>query len=174
MMTRAVLAAILAGVMLATALMQPVSLLRVETEMGELTLCTPVDAGSPVTLAFTHSMFGGFVRETYTIEGDRLVRQQIVTENAAAAEYYATDGRIQRVPEGYEVLAGPFSTDELVVRVDAIGNHRLTAGETSWQLFEIFREPAQVRISGDRTHRIRVPDTCVSPGASLATKGLIA
>lgn len=173
MMMRAVLGVILAGLMLSMALLQPVSLLRVETGDGELVICARVDAHTPVTLTFTHSMFGGFVRETYAVENERLVRQRIVTENAAAAEYYATDGEIASAPDGYEVLAGPFATDELVVRVDEIGNHRLTAGETDWQMFEIFREPAQVRISGDSTPRIRVPDACLSRGANPATKGLI-
>ena len=156
MLMRAVLGAILASLMLVMALLQPVSLLRVETGDGELVICARVDADTPVTLTFTHSMFGGFVRETYTVDDERLVRQQIVTENAAAAEYYATDGRVASVPDGYEVLAGPFSTDE-----------------TNWRMYEIFREPAQVRISGDSTPRIRVPDACLSRGANPATKGLI-
>jgi len=173
MRTRAVLAAILVAVMLTTALLQPVSLLRVETGEGELVACARIDADTPVTLTFTHSMHGGFVRETYTVEDDRLVRQRIVTEKAAPAQYYATDGRVRQGPDGDEAVAGAVSTDELGGRIDAIGNHRLDAGATRWQLFEIFREPVQVRISGDRSQRIRVPDACVSPGASLATKGLI-
>jgi hypothetical protein len=153
--------------------LQPVSLLRVESGEVELVICARVDAETPVTLTFTHSMFGGDVTETYVVDRDgALVRQRIVTGNAAAAEYYATDGRVRPVTEGYEVLAGPFSTDTLVIRVDETGDHRLVVGSSAWRLFDMFGEPAQVRISGDRAPRIRVPDTCMSPAEGMQAKGL--
>lgn len=172
--TRVAVGGVFALAMLAMALLQPVSALRVMTGEGELLLCARLGDGETVALSFTHSMYGGFVRETYVVDDEgRLVRQRIVTENAAAAEYYATDGRVREMPDGYEVVAGPFATDELVIRVDGIGNHRLTAGASSWPLFEIFGEPVQVRISGDRTPRIRLPDGCVASEADLATTATV-
>lgn len=150
--------------MLMAALFQPVSVLRVTTGEDTHLSCVTLSPGDTVTLSFTHSMYGGFVRETYALDDDgRLDRQRIVTEHAASAEYYATDGRVRQAPDGYEVIAGPFATDELVIRVDGIGNHRLRVSELDWPLFEILGEPAQVRISGDRIPRIRLPDGCASP-----------
>jgi hypothetical protein len=151
--------------MLMAALFQAVPMLQVTTGEGTQLSCVALSPGDLVTLSFTHSMYGGFVQETYALDDDgRLARQTIVTENAAAAEYYATDGRVRQVRGGYEVLAGPFVTVELVVRVDGVGNHRLQVSDMDWPLFEILGEPAQVRISGDRIPRIRLPDGCASPG----------
>jgi hypothetical protein len=101
-----------------------------------------------VTLTFTHSMYGGDVSETYaaTLDGT-LARRRIVTGNAAAAEYYATDGRVARADAGYEVIAPPFATRELVIRVDARGDHRLSIGGETTMLAALLDAPTQVRIA---------------------------
>lgn len=118
-----VLAAALAGLALA-----PVTLVRVVTGEGEVLACRRVAPGDPVTLAFTHSMYGGEVRETWRVDGARLARAGIETDNAAAAEYYATDGAVARTQRGFAVIAPPLAVARLPVRIDAIGDHRLRVG----------------------------------------------
>lgn len=171
-----VLVALVAAiVMLAASLLQPVTWLQATTSDGTRLVCARVSGTTPITLTFTHSMYGGFVMEHYRLGADGMLeRQRIVTENAAAAEYYATDGRVRQAPDGYEVVAGPFATDELIIRVDGIGNHRLSVGARRWHVFDIVGEPAQVRISGNRAPVIRVPDDCEASGQLLAIKGFIA
>lgn len=120
-----------AGLVLATALMlgsalSPGQLIAVTTEGNEPLVCRPVGRDSTVTLVFTHSMYGGDVRETYVAApGNQLRRTGIVTDNAASAEYYATDGRISRIDGDYLLLQPEQTFDELIFRVDDIGKHRL-------------------------------------------------
>lgn len=149
------------GAMLAASLLQPVTWLRVVTDDGTLLACARVDEETPITLAFTHSMFGGYVREVYHLRPDaQLERQRMVTEHAAAAEYYATDGRIRHTAEGYEVLASPFATDRLVVRVDARGDHRLTIGDVTHPLYEGLQASTAVILEGMRSPLHEVPRMC--------------
>jgi hypothetical protein len=149
--------------MLTTAFLQPVALLRAETADGDLILCARLSAHTPVTLVFTHSMYGGFVAETYRLDASgRLERQRIVAERAAAAEYYATQGQVRRVEDGFEVLAGPFVADQLVVHVDQRGEYRLILGESTWKLFEMTGESTPLRFVGEYPARSRVPATCTT------------
>lgn len=169
----AVIGSILLLGMLLMATLQPATILRVETEEGYLALCRQIRTGAPITLTFTHSMHGGDVSETWALDDDaRLIRQRIVTDNAAAAEYYATDGRVVRDGEGFTVLAGPFATDELIVRVDGIGNHRLTVEATTWYLHKDLRGPVQMRLAGERLPRSQVPDTCMATASDLHAKDI--
>lgn len=156
-----IVALVAIGLMLAASLLQPVTWLRVTTDDGTLVACGRANGGTPITLEFTHSMFGGFVRELYHLGPDGLLeRQRMVTENAAAAEYYATDGRIRHIPEGYEVLAPPFVTDRLVVRVDARGQHRLTIGGLTHPLYDQLQASTAVTLEGMRSPVYQVPRTC--------------
>jgi hypothetical protein len=126
-----------AGLVLATVLMlgtvlSPSQMIAVTTADGEPLVCQPIGRDSTVTLIFTHSMYGGDVRETYRVApGNRLRRTSIVTANAAAAEYYATDGRVARTDEGYRLLLPERTFDNLVFRIDSVGKHRLVVdGDT--------------------------------------------
>lgn len=126
-----------AGLVLATVVMlgatfSPVRMIAVTTAEASAIVCHPIGRDAPVTLVFTHSMYGGDVRETYVAtSGDRLIRTGIVTDNAAAAEYYATDGRIVRTNAGFQLLVPERTFDHLVFRIDDIGKHRLVVdGDT--------------------------------------------
>ncbi|HYH11600.1 MAG TPA: DUF1850 domain-containing protein [Thermomicrobiales bacterium] len=110
-------------------LAQPVSVLRVVTTEGEVLACRAMGRDDRVTLVFTHSMYGGEVRETWRAEAGDLARVRIVADRAAAAEYYATDGATRPVEGGFEVVAPPLRVPELRFRVDQIGNHRLRFGD---------------------------------------------
>lgn len=133
-------------------LLQPVLVLRVTTGHGTSVICARSRAGTMIGIEYTHSMYGGFVRETYRLtQHATLIRQQFLTENAAAAEYYGTDGQTMRVATGYEVLAPPFTTDELVIRVDQRGDHWLTVGDSRYHLAQLLPGSTQVHIAGERT-----------------------
>ena len=130
-------------------MMQPALSLQVTTGEGIPVLCSRVTPGTPVTLEFTHSMYGGYVREIYRVDADgELERERVVTEYAAAAEYYATDGRTSRVDDGYEVSGPPFVTRDLIVRVDDRGDHWLTIGQSRYHLAEMLPGSTRVHING--------------------------
>ena len=109
--------------------------------------CIPVKSHDSMQLQFTHSMFGGFVREEWQVTpNNQLQRNRFVTENAAAAEYYATDGTSYLADDGYVVPGPPLQQSELVIRVNNRGNHVLTVGTHTVYLAEELTESTQVRI----------------------------
>lgn len=141
-----------AGLVLATVVMlgialSPRQLIAVTTEGNEPLVCRPISRNTPVTLVFTHSMYGGDVRETFVAaEGERLRRTSIVTDNAASAEYYATDGRIARIEGGYLLLVPETMFDDLVFRIDGIGQHRLLIGDDTIALTDESIRSRQARL----------------------------
>lgn len=156
-----ILAIVAMGVMLAASLFQPATWLQVTTGDGTQLACARVDEDTPIALTFTHSMFGGFVTERYRLRADGMLeRQRMVTEHAAAAEYYATDGRIRPVDEGYEVLASPLVTDHLAIRVDARGDHRLEIGNATYALYDQLGASTRVTLEGHRGPRHDMPSMC--------------
>ena len=120
--------ATLAVIALLGALLQPVTFVKVATDDDAILACRRMGHASTVTLVFTHSMYGGEVRETWRTDGPDLVRLGIETDTAAAAEYYAYDGSIERTGDGFEVIVPPLAVDQLPIRVDQIGQHRLRFG----------------------------------------------
>lgn len=137
----------LALLMLPGNLTPPDMSVQVRDESGEIVICLPANPGDSVLLQFTHSMYGGYVRETWRILPNQMLeRVRFATENAASAEYYATDGSSYRAEDGYVVPTDPLTQTELVVRVNARGNHILTVGDRPVNLAEAFDTSAQVRI----------------------------
>ena len=114
-------------VALAGLAMTPVMLVAVTAEDDRAMVCERIGRDSTIALTFTHSMYGGDVTETYqpTVSGT-LLRASVVTDNAAAAEYYAWDGRVEPVGERFEVVVPDRAFAAIPVRVDQIGAHRLT------------------------------------------------
>lgn len=118
----------------------------VRTEDRSVVACHRVAPGTRVDLTFTHSMYGGDVTESWRVAGDLLERVDILTDNAAAAEYYAWDGRVEHAGDRFRVVTAPLQEPALVVRVDRIGQHRLMIGEETLDLVSIIDGSAQVRI----------------------------
>ncbi len=123
------LAAVVLLLAVAGTLAQPVQVLGVTVSGDRTILCRGIGHGDTVTLGYTHSMYGGEVREMWRFDGGMLARVRIVTDYAAAAEYYATDGETRRVDGGYEVISPPIRVDALPFRIDQIGDHRLRFGD---------------------------------------------
>ena len=145
MRSRATIAtAILAMVALGGVLATPAMLVRVRLEDGSTLVCRRVSPASTIAITFTHSLYGGHVTETYVPGGGALVRSSIVTANAAAAEYYAWDGAVRATDDGYEVVAPPLAVDALPIRVDQVGDHRLTVDETVFPLAAMVDGSVQV------------------------------
>ncbi len=140
-----------AAILVVTALLgmslQPVTRLAVTTDDGRALVCRPITTGDAVTLVFTHSMYGGGVRESWGVVDDRLVRTGIETDRAAAAEYYATDGGVERTSGGFAVISPPLTVDALIVRVDQVGRHRLrVSGADEISLADRVEDSAAVTI----------------------------
>lgn len=113
---------------------------------GEVILCRPFPADG-VILVYTHSMYGGDVRERFVPAGRSLRRVEMTTANAAAAEYYATTVEVTRVGERYRVEAPPAEYDEIVVRVDGVGQHRLIVGEETFDLLALTGQAHRIRLN---------------------------
>ena len=134
-------------VLVAGAGLTPIAVLRVSFPDGEIATCASVRRGEAVTLIFRNSMFGGDVRETFEVTGDRsLLRTRVVTDNAASAEYYAWDGQIAPVADGFQVVVPPQAYAALTIRVDQIGRHRLRIGEREIALFPLVQGSAPARL----------------------------
>lgn len=130
------------------------SSLHVRTADGEGLWCVDANTGTEVQLQFTHSMYGGFVRETWRITPDsQLERLSFVTQNAAAAEYYAADGSSYRSDNVYVVPGSSLQRAELVIRVNDRGNHQLTVGGVQIDMAGELQQSTQVRITAQ-------PGTC--------------
>lgn len=136
---------------LAGALFAPRPVVRVQgRETGATLLCLALPPDGRVTLVFQNSLYGGEVRETYRATGDgRLTRIDMTTERAAAAEYYAWDGRVTRVANGYRVTGPPVRTNALPVLLDRIGQHRLRMGDEEYALTTPDMDPiaAELRVA---------------------------
>jgi hypothetical protein len=114
----------------------PGPVVSMTTGPGERIFCRPVDVGEPFALVFQHSMYGGEVREEFKVQDDQLLRTGMTTENAAAAEYYAYDGRVLPDAAGYRVVVAPLPLDELPIVLDRVGQHRLRFADTEVALTE--------------------------------------
>ncbi len=124
-------------------LLMPGPVVTVTTDAGDRIVCRPVAEGRTFALVFTHSMYGGEVRETFAIADKGLIRTAVTTENAAAAEYYAYDGRVEPALDGFRVTVPPLQLDELVIQLDRIGQQRLRFEDTEIVLTEPGTEPTR-------------------------------
>jgi hypothetical protein len=138
-------AAVVTIVILVGVLLTPVTIMQAITAEGEPLVCARVHPDTSMVLTYTHSMFGGKVWETYRLgDDDALRRTRMMAERAAAAEYYAWDGAVAAVDDGYEVLVPEQEFDALAIRVDQIGNHRLEIGGESYDLASMVDGSARV------------------------------
>lgn len=128
-------------------LASPARSVQVHTDDGRPVWCGEVASGDVVQLQFTHSMFAGYVRERWQVTPDgQFRRDRFVTENAAAAEYYATDGSSYRADDGFVVPGDVLVQPELVIRVDQRGNHYLTVNDETIHLAGLLPQSTRVWI----------------------------
>lgn len=143
-----VLLAVILLVMLPVLLVAQPRSLQITTSTGNRVWCVSVQPADTMQLQFTHSMFGGYVREQWSVTpGNKLERIRFVTENAAAAEYYATDGTSFRADDGFVVPGDPLVESELIVRANSRGNHVVSVNGDAVHLSDALPQSTQVRIS---------------------------
>ncbi|MBA2276919.1 MAG: DUF1850 domain-containing protein [Chloroflexia bacterium] len=126
----------LAAILALGGALTPAPVVTLKAGTGGPNICRSVAVGETFLLVFRHSMYGGEVREEFQAEDGRLVRTGVKTEKAAAAEYYAYDGRVEPAPDGYRVIVPPATMDEVVIRLDRIGQHRLRFNDEELALTE--------------------------------------
>lgn len=84
--------------------------------------------GETIVLRYRHSLYGGWVWEYLTVQGNRLVLTALEAEREAALEYYGLSGRIVR-RNGRAFLDGlHVPVGAPVVRATALGERTLIAG----------------------------------------------
>ena len=152
----------LAAMLLAGPLLAPTAPVFVveDADAERVLLCRPLGAGQAPRLAlvYTHSMYGGDVVEEFVPTVDRRLRREVATTaNAAAAEYYASDGGVRRDGDRFLIEAPLADYPELVVRVGRTGGHRLVVGDETVDL---------VALAGDR-RPVRLVLRSVGPVARL-------
>ena len=108
-------------------------------------VCRPFP-GEGVTLVYTHSMYGGDVRERFVPSDRSLRRIEMTTANPAAAEYYASTVSVTEIDGRYRVDVPPADYDEIVVRVDDVGRHRLIVGDETVDLLAMTGQAHRVRL----------------------------
>jgi hypothetical protein len=92
------------------------------------------------TLAFTHSMYGGSVAETYRVvlpPAPHLERTTVRTEHGGAAEYYARYGNLYQVDGGWVVETPPLLLERLPLRVDQVGQPLLLTDSQQLSLLSV-------------------------------------
>jgi hypothetical protein len=121
-----VVALVVAGAMLAPG---APAIVATDLTAGAVVVCRPLPEAERVALVYTHSMYGGDVVEEFVATDDgRLRRVALTTGNEAAAEYYAHTAGVERVGGRFRVEVPAAEFEELVVRVDRVGGHRLRVG----------------------------------------------
>lgn len=112
-------------------------------------LCRRLEHGEQFVLAFTNSMYGGDVRETYTVTREgKLRRVAMHTEHPAAADYYAftvdvvRDGELFRI----DVPAAEYAT--IAVRVDRVGAPRIIVAGREIDLLTATGNQHRIILSG--------------------------
>ena len=136
---RAVALAAVALVALAVAPAVPTgrTLVVADTETGETYLHTPVENGTTVTLAYTHSVEKTPVRDVYVVDDDRLVATRMTFESYG----WGLPSRANVTREdGHFVYDPPGAHNRLTVAPGGVAGHRLHVGDRRYDLVELTDE----------------------------------
>lgn len=123
----------------------PPGIAVVDEDTGRVVLCQPLPPPDRIALVFTHSIYGGDVVEEYVVTPRRSLRRvSMTTDNAAAAEYYASTGNVLHSGNRFLVDVPDADFPEIALRVGRIGAQRLRLGGETLDL---------LAMTGDR-HRV--------------------
>lgn len=129
-------------------------LIVVDETAGRTVLCRQLEPGETFGLAFTNSMYGGDVRETYVVTNDGTIRRLTMrTEHPAAADYYAYTVDVVREGDWYRIDAPAAEFTEIAVRVDRVGAPRLQFGTEEVSLLTAAGHQHRVVLRGVVTSR---------------------
>lgn len=107
------------------------TLVVADTETGETYLHTPVENGTTVTLAYTHSVEKTPVRDVYVVDGDRLVATRMTFESYGWG--LPSRANVSR-QDGHFVYDPPGAHRRLTVAPGDVAGHRLRVGNRSYDL----------------------------------------
>jgi hypothetical protein len=117
-------------------------------------MCRSLDHGERVVLAFTHSMFGGDVREEYVITRQGALRRlAMLTEHPAAADYYAHTADVTRDGDMYRIDVPAAEFEEIAVRIDRVGKPRLIFGDQELDLLAATGNQHRIIIGAELSSR---------------------
>lgn len=116
---------------------------------GQLMLCRPLSQGERFVLAYTNSMYGGDVRETYQVTWHGTLRRVAMhAAHPAAADYYAFTADVIRDGELYRIDVPPAEFSEVAVRVDRVGAPRLIFADGELDLLIAAGNQQRVLLAG--------------------------
>jgi hypothetical protein len=108
-----------------------------DTETGETYLRTPVENGTSVVLAYTHSVEKTPVTDGYLVAGDRLVLHRMTFESYG----WGLPSRVNVTREnGHFVYDPPGELRRLTVAPGEVAGHRLHVGNRSYDLVSLTDE----------------------------------
>lgn len=102
-----------------------------DAQTGEPLLEQPVDDGTEITLAYTHSVEKTPVRDVYVVDGTEL--RMVRTEFHSHGAGLPTSSDIERTDDGF-VLELDDSYEEIVVAPGSIAGHELFIGDERYDL----------------------------------------
>lgn len=130
------------------------ALIVVDETAGQQVLCHEFAPGESFSLAFTNSMYGGDVRETYVVTDEGLIRREAMhTEHPAAADYYAYTADVVREGKWFRVEVPPAEFADIAVRVDRVGAPRLRIEDEELPLLAATGDQHRVVLRGVVTSR---------------------
>ena len=137
---------VLAGSVVAAAVPAGQAVVVTDATSGDRLLAVPVENGSTITVAYTHSVERTPVRDVYTVDGQRLVMTRMEFSSygyglPARAEVEQVDGQFVTYPD--------WSGANLTVKPGHIAGHKLVVDGRTYDL---------VRLSNAETVTIRVVD----------------
>ncbi len=115
-------------------LARPVPVIEVRADDGSVLARWPLVGDQALVLTFTHSMYGGDVREVYRVDAQRGLTLVEVTARQAALDYYALP--VAAGTGEYRTAAVERPLGAIHVRADRIGQHRLAYGDRQLSLVE--------------------------------------
>ncbi|ELY50001.1 DUF1850 domain-containing protein [Natronorubrum bangense] len=121
-----VLAVLLATAAVVAAVPSERTLVVTDADTGEQLLEQPVDEGTEVTLAYTHSVEKTPVEDIYVVDGTTLELDRMVFHSHGAG--LPTAGGIEKTDDGF-VLPLNESYEEVVVAPRTVPGHELVVGE---------------------------------------------
>ncbi|OGO41677.1 MAG: hypothetical protein A2Z04_04340 [Chloroflexi bacterium RBG_16_57_9] len=113
---------------------RPAPAVEVRTADGRVLARWPLVEGQMLALTFTHSMYGGDVREVYRVDAQRDLTLVEVTARQAALDYYALP--VSTGTGEYRTATIERPLGAIWVRADRIGQPRLAYGDRRISLVE--------------------------------------
>lgn len=124
-------------------------ILVVDETSDRLLYCRALQPGERVVLAYTNSMYGGDVRETYQVTWRGTLRRVAMhTAHPAAADYYAFTADVIRDGELYRVDVPSAEFSAIAVRVDQVGAPRLIVADAEIDLLSAAGNQHRIRLAG--------------------------